>query len=325
MVFVLSLLLTILLFISARSASFVPNESDLQNTTAILNQLQDREAGIRPSSDPTGNSNFVRSIVNTNIFTLFNYNGSQIYVYSSITNEGDSPITPRKWIFYYVPIMAPLSEHNSPWVWSSKNEVRVKLMLGDSMVEEVARKAIEKKYDLKTAEYSKYWDITPLMIDSLTAYIVQGSSSPIVGVEPYRAIYPNSLVMIFRFKCSTQEQAQQIAEMLYQGEYEIEIAFYFAGFRQVSTNLASITGDQMKGVSSKTTADGGNANAEYIHRSQTSKFISLYNTNVQKMINNESTDFNSELLSAGIGGTFISLMTQGKSLKRDRSPNLFVI
>ncbi|CAF4190993.1 unnamed protein product, partial [Rotaria magnacalcarata] len=53
------------------------------------------------------------------------------------------------------------------------------------MIEEVARKAIEKKYDLKLAEYSKYWDIAPLMIDSLTAYIVEGSSSPIPGIEPY--------------------------------------------------------------------------------------------------------------------------------------------
>ncbi|CAF2102464.1 unnamed protein product [Rotaria magnacalcarata] len=178
------------------------------------------------------------------------------------------------------------------------------------MIEEVARKAIEKNYDLKLAEYSKYWDIAPLMIDSLTAYIVEGSSSPIPGIEPYHAAHPNSLVMIFRFKCSTEERAREIVKLLGEGEYEIEIAFHFAGFQEVSTNFVSITGDQIKGVSSKTAADGGNANAEYIHRSQATKFISLYNTNVQTMIYVESTDFNSQTLSAGMQETFISLMKQ---------------
>ncbi|CAF4687843.1 unnamed protein product, partial [Rotaria socialis] len=185
--------------------------------------------------------------------------------------------------------MAPMTEPNLPWVWSWKNEVRVKLLL---------------------AEYSKYSDIAPLMIDSLTAYIVEGSSSPILGVEPYHAVHPNSLVMIFRFKFSTEERAREIVKLLDEGEYEIEIAFHFAGFQEVSTNFVSITGDQIKGVSSKTAADGGNTNAEYIHRSQATKFISLYNANVQTMIYVESTDFNSQTLSTGMQETFISLMKQ---------------
>ncbi|CAF3270038.1 unnamed protein product [Rotaria socialis] len=192
--------------------------------------------------------------------------------------------------------MAPMTEPNLPWVWSWKNEVRVKLLL---------------------AEYSKYSDIAPLMIDSLTAYIVEGSSSPILGVEPYHAVHPNSLVMIFRFKFSTEERAREIVKLLDEGEYEIEIAFHFAGFQEVSTNFVSITGDQIKGVSSKTAADGGNTNAEYIHRSQATKFISLYNANVQTMIYVESTDFNSQTLSTGMQETFISLMKQGNCRNSD--------
>ncbi|CAF3410443.1 unnamed protein product [Rotaria socialis] len=154
------------------------------------------------------------------------------------------------------------------------------------------------------------------MIDSLTAYIVEGSSSPILGVEPYHAVHPNSLVMIFRFKFSTEERAREIVKLLDEGEYEIEIAFHFAGFQEVSTNFVSITGDQIKGVSSKTAADGGNTNAEYIHRSQATKFISLYNANVQTMIYVESTDFNSQTLSTGMQETFISLMKQVFNLNK---------
>ena len=176
--------------------------------------------------------------------------------------------------------MAPVCELNSPWVWQYKNGVRVKLMLGNSIVEGMARRAIEKKYDLKMTKYSKYWDIAPLMIDSTDSLRC--------------AIHPNSLVMVFRFKCSPQEQAQKIAKLLAEGEYEIEVAFYLASFRQMSTNFVSITCDQMKAVAATAAADGGN-------------------TNVPKRIYSESADFKPEVHSAGMEETFISLMKQDES------------
>ncbi|CAF3495903.1 unnamed protein product [Rotaria sp. Silwood1] len=207
--------------------------------------------------------------------------------------------------------MAPQrSSPTDPWVWSTKNEVRIKLLLGDDAVDEMAREAIRKKYDMKTAEYAKYWDVAPLMIDSLTAYIVQGSKSPIAGVEPFHAIHPNSLLMIFRFKCSTEENARQIAEMIESGEYEIEIAFYFAGFRQTSTSFVSITGDQLKAAASKTTADGENPNAQYIHRDQASKFIGKYTMNIRKLVYSESPEANTQALSDGLEAQFLSLLQQ---------------
>ena len=265
---------------------------------------------------PMEGATFSNAMVNTKILTLFNYNGSQVYVYSAVENQASGPTTSHKWIFFYVPIMSPVNNNpNDSWVWAVENEVRVKLMLGDSTVDELARAAIIRKYDAKTAEYAKYWDIAPLMIDSLAAYVVQGSSSPIFGVEPFHAIHPNSLVMIFRFKCTNEDIARHIADMIRKGEYEIEIAFYFAGFLKVSTNFVSITGDQLRAVSSKTTADGGNTNAQYIHRSQASKFISHYMTNVQKMIYIESDQVSPQSLSAGLEETFISLLQRGRTYK----------
>jgi hypothetical protein len=251
--------------------------------------------------------------VNTNIFTVFIYNGSQIYVYSSFANENENKLYPQRWIFYYVPVMAPIqTSTNDVWVWSMKNEIRVKLMLGDREVEHMARDAVSKKYDMKIAEYSKYWDIVPLMIDSLTAYVVTGSNSPVVGVKPYRSIHPNSLVMIFRFSCSTDDNAQTVAKMIGSGEYEIEVAFYFAGFKHTSSSSVSITAEQLKSVSSKTTADGGNTNAKYIHRNQASKFIGEYVTNVKKMIYSDSSNANTQSLATGLEDQFISLFQQGK-------------
>jgi hypothetical protein len=233
-------------------------------------------------------------------------------VYDSVSNKAENSATPEKWIFYYVPVMAPLrSSSTDSWVWPTKNEVRVKLLLGDDTVEEMARRAISKKYNMQIGEYAKYWDIAPLMIDSLTAYIVQGSGSPIAGVEPFLAVHPNSLVMIFRFKCSTEENARQIAEMIEDGEYEIEIAFYFAGFRQATTSFVSITGDQLKAAASKTTADGENTNAQYIHRDQASKFIGKYTMNIQKLVYSEDPGANAQALSDGLEVQFLSLLQQG--------------
>lgn len=292
--------------------SSLPHNNETEYPDVLLPQLNiAEETPDSPLDSATGSASrsLASSIANTNILTLFKYNGSQIYVYSSASNEGEKR---EKWIFYYVPVMAPLqSSSNNPWVWAAKNEVRVKLLLGDDGIEEMARKAIVKKYDMDTGKYAHFWDIAPLMIDSLTAYIVEGSSSPIAGVEPYRAIHPNSLVMIFRFKCSTEENAQHIAEMIQNGEYEIEIAFYFAGFYGASTNFISITGDQLKAAASKTTADGENTNAQYIHRDQASSFIAKYTMNIKKLVYSESSDSNAKALADGLETQFLSLLQQG--------------
>ncbi|CAF4321267.1 unnamed protein product [Rotaria sp. Silwood2] len=175
----------------------------------------------------------------------------------------------------------------------------------------MAREAIAKKFDMNIAEYSKYWDIAPLMIASLTGYIVTGSNSPVAGVQPYHSVHPNSLVMILRFSCSTDENAQNVAKMISSGEYEIEIAFYFDGFKHTSTSFVSITAEQLKSISSKTTADGGNTDAKYIHRNQASKFVGQYITNVKKMIYSENSDVDTQSLAKGLEDQFISLLQQG--------------
>ncbi|CAF1016142.1 unnamed protein product [Didymodactylos carnosus] len=204
------------------------------------------------------------AIVNTQILTIFKFEGNQVYVYSALSNENENLNSPQKWIFYFVPIMLPESED---WVTAFKSEVRVTLMLGNDEVEEIARKAIIEKYDLSVSQYSKFWTVAPLMIDSLMSYIVKGSNSPVEGVHPHTDKNPNKLSITFRFKCSTEETAKEIVQKIIDSDYEIEIASYFAGFKQVSTNFVSINSDQLKSVISKTIADGGNKNAEYVHKS----------------------------------------------------------
>ncbi|CAF4466410.1 unnamed protein product [Rotaria magnacalcarata] len=169
-----------------------------------------------------------------------------------------------------------------------------------------------KKFDSTVSQYSRFWDVAPLMIDSLMAYIVRGANLPVEGVHPYKAVHPNQLTMIFRFRCSTQEIAEEIVKKIIEDEYEIEISFYFAGFKQVSMNLVSISSDQLRSVLSKTVADGGSTNAQYIHRQQTSTFVGRYLTNVRKMIYMENEKANMSMLTTSLEDQFSSLMEQGK-------------
>jgi len=211
--------------------------------------------------------------------------------------------------------MVPIIDNtriNDTWIWNVNSEIRMKLMVGNQQVQELARNAITEKYASQISQYSQFWTIAPLMIDSLMAYIVSGTTSPVQGVTPNRAVNPNSLTITFRFECSSPSNAQLIMSKIKDGDYSIEIAFYFAGFRQVTTNIMSITADQLKNVLSKTSADGGNTNSHYIHRNQAAKFVAKYITNVKKMIYIENANINLTSLNNDLEDQFISLLEQGK-------------
>ena len=239
-----------------------------------------------------------------------------------MSNEIENARMPQKWIFYFVPIMIPVvtDASSSDWVSAVNSEIRVSLMLSDENVEEMARRAIVRKYDSSVSQYSNFWDVVPLMIDSLMAYIVRGTNLPVEGVHPFKAIHPNELTITCRFQCSSSENARETVKKILAGDYEIEVAFHFAGFKQVTTNMISITSDQLRNVLSKTIADGGNRNAQFIHRNQESTFLSTYVTNVKRMIYMENANTNTSLLSSGIEDQFISLLQQGcKFAWHDRS------
>jgi hypothetical protein len=285
-------------------------ETNSSNTTSEIMWTNEEVFNQDLQSEPSLGT----VVINTQVLTIFNYQGSQIYVYSALSNEEENLLKPQKWIFYFVPIMLPAitNDPTDKWAFTVRSEVRVNLMLSNEDVEELARRAIIKKYDLTISQYSKFWDVAPLMIDSLMGYVVRGTNVPVEGVHPYKAVHPNQLIMQFRFYCSSEEHAKEILDKIIDDAYEIEVAFHFAGFKQVITNLISVTSDHLKNVLSKTVADGGNKNPQYIHRSQGSTFVSKYVTNVKKMIYMENSNTNISSLSEGLEDQFISLLQQGR-------------
>ncbi|CAF4684730.1 unnamed protein product, partial [Rotaria magnacalcarata] len=245
-------------------------------------------------------------------FTQFIYDGNQVYIYSAKLND-EYEHRPLKWSFYYVPALQPVKSSNTTdWVWVTKTEVRMKLALGNDQIEDAARRAIVRRFDAEVAaNYSRFWVVAPLMIDSMTGFVVQVSGDPVEGVAPYRIAHPSALAIIFRFECSHVDTARDIVAKLIDGDYEVEVNFYFAGFKHVSSNIVSITGEHLKTVLSKTMADGGNSNAKYIHRDQAKEFIGKYSSNVKKMMYMEKPGVDLSVLTSGLDEQFTALLYQG--------------
>ncbi|UJR14266.1 hypothetical protein I4U23_001257 [Adineta vaga] len=290
--------------------------------SGVFEQLTNYTLGVLDNFLPGGTGvkeNIGNVVFNVHHFTQFLFDGHYIYVYSPKKNE-ENIHEPRKWTFFYVPILQPVqSSLLSPWVSLNKLEVRIRLALGTSKVQEAARQAIINQFDDETVQkYSRSWVIAPLMLDSLSAYIVTAGSIPVPGVTPFRIDNPNSDTIILRFASLTKEVSLVIAAGLLIGDFDIEVSLYFSGMHRVRTNMMTITATQIQSVLSKTIADGGVTNVTYIHREQATNFIAKYLTNVKKLIYIEDFNANTSLMTYGLqeqlGSIFQESMSNAKEI-----------
>jgi hypothetical protein len=265
------------------------------------------------NSKSNADSSLSNSFVNTKILTKANYLDNIVYVYEAISNEAENLNKPEKWIFYYFPLMIPIIKTDSDFdkdSWISiinNNSISINLIIGNDELEELIRKEVSKKYKLNISENAASWDIMPLMIDSLTAFITS-DNNPVSGVSPYHIVNPNLLKISLKFKCSSNEIAQNVLENILNNNYNIEISFYFSGFQQIKSNIISVTSENLQNIISKTNSDGGSLNPNYIHKSQLGKFISTYTNNIIKMIYFKESNKDSSTISNELHDLFILLL-----------------
>lgn len=235
--------------------------------------------------------------ISTQIYAFVQYHGHQVYIYKSLTSSMNNLI------YYYVPIMIPKVKSNDSWIWTSgKGELRLHVMFGNDEIETLVRKEI-----VKTGENGTF-QVALLIIDSFSVFITNANNKPIPGVYPFRKTHPNEKTMTIRFQCSSEDIAQEVMSHVIDGDYDVEFVFFFAGFYKISMSRVPITKDLLKNVLIKTTADGGNTKAIYIHRNQADKFISTYLSNVRKMIYKEDLKSNTSLVTTGLEETLFSLI-----------------
>jgi microcystin-dependent protein len=236
------------------------------------------------------------STVNTNILTMFSYENHYVYVYSALANQNDNLRFPERWMFYYVPIaMIPFrrssegSQPSTEWLTTQENRIRVKILLGNEAITKLAREAIVQKFPTNMSTISKSWDVSPLMIDALTVSVVEsGTGEALPEVNHFEIPHPNGLVVTATFTCLNKEIAQKMLQNILNDVNDIEVAFQFAGFRQVSTSFISITSNKVKEVYKKTVVDGGGTQlTKYIHRGQVDKFAQDYLKNVRVVVYSE--------------------------------------
>ena len=252
-----------------------------------------------------------RGSVNVQILTEFEYDNKRIFVYAARSNTDDNP---RTWQFFYVPVLQPVQPSNSEWVRTEDNKVCFDLITGDDDIRTVAKTAIMRKFKEElTTNFSESWDITPLMIDSLVAYIVRATHTPVHGVLNFQLIHPNHLIIPFCFQSINATRAVQVKDALLKGGYKVEIAFYFDGFYTVDTNMFSITGGHLKEVLNSVSGDGTAQNVSYIHRSQGSKFIAHYLSRIQQVAYRETDAGNKTDSMSDIQQQFMNLFEQSKT------------
>ncbi|CAF3806490.1 unnamed protein product [Rotaria sordida] len=278
-----------------------------QLTNFTLDAINELHPQLSSEKETIGNV-----IFNVHHFTQFLFDDNHVYIYSPKKND-ENINQPQKWTFFYVPVLQPVQTSASlPWVTINKLEVRVRLALGTSRVEEAARQAIANQFSSAiTEKYSKSWVIAPLMLDSLSAYIVTVGSTPVPGIAPFHIDNPNSNMITLRFVSPIKEIALATAAGLLIGDFDIEVSLYFSGMHRIRTNMMTITSTQLQSVLSKTIADGGGINSTYIHRDQASNFVAKYVTNVKKLIYIEDPNTNMSMLTRGLEEQFAALFQEG--------------
>lgn len=274
-----------------------------------------RVNNVASASNIPRKRSFANVVVNTQILTQFTYKDQDIYIYSAMTNENENKNKPSFWKFYFVPAMIPtVKTLTDTWIRVVRKDVRITLAVYNEEIRNLARTAITNKYPEDVTKWSSSWDVVPIMIESLIAYIVRGYGlPPVQDVGRDKLVNPNKKTIELRFRCTSEERAKEILEGIIDEDYKIEIAFYFAGAKVVKTNLASITGEQMKEVITKTVADGGDTSAAYIHRNQLSSFISKSLVNVKKITYTEDSDVKSSPSSTNLQDLFSLVLQRGKS------------
>ncbi|CAF1677253.1 unnamed protein product, partial [Didymodactylos carnosus] len=145
-------------------------------------------------------------VINTQVLTIVKYYDNQIFIYKALANEQENLSEPQKWIFYYAPLAIPsIDVENNNWIWASDNDFIVKITIENDEIDRLVREAVIKKYDASKTKYSDVWDVVPLLINSLTVYLVEtGTTNPVQSILPSYLIHPTSIIFYSLFKTSSK-------------------------------------------------------------------------------------------------------------------------
>ena len=192
--------------------------------------------------------------------------------------------------------------------------MQVKVIFGNDELDEIVRDRVRRLFGDDEAQYAGSWTMTSAIISELNAYIVHRGThnSLVTDVQRFSVGYSNFRSIRFVFKCSSHEMANEIAQNVEEGTYEIKVAFYISGFNQVSTNAVLITARGLQEAFSETLVDGSITTPEYIHRNQVTDFASKFNINVSRTMYVEDPTADTKSLTEGLEQQFAALHQQGR-------------
>ncbi|CAF1343195.1 unnamed protein product [Adineta steineri] len=261
-------------------------------------------SGNNSSSEHT---DLATSALNVHMYFQILYQGHYLSVYESQSNTDVKSGGTLK--FFHVPLMFPsIHKTKKKWIWLDTSRTRLSVSFATTDKEIIA--LVTKHVERDKVKTGYQYSIAPMIMASVTAAIVNADGSVIPGIAPVRFPNPTHIALVFCFKCTSAEQGEATLNNILDGKDSIAMSIFFSGLHNVSMNVVKITSETLRRVASKTTADGGNTNAQFIQRKQANKFVNSYMANVEKLVYTEKSNAETQMILNDLQDQFKTLMQQ---------------
>lgn len=203
--------------------------------------------------------------------TIVLYAQRNLTIYASARNPSRDP---KQWLFWYDPLVVFDSAKD---IIQYNEQVRFQFSIASAEFEDIARKTIMSLMHPDVQQFSLFWIIDPLPIDTLTIYVVDQLFLPIPAIEPCTK---ERLHDDARYECQFQTSSMIIANAMKEhilcGKIQFQLEYYIRP-RYVPSRIASRS--KLMNLRSKFQTN------KYIHQRQEDQLIEDYFLAVQSIDN----------------------------------------
>jgi len=217
------------------------------------------------------------------------YAQRNISIYVSASNPSREP---KEWKFWYDPLIVFDASKD---IFQYNEQVRFSFSISSNEFEQIARKTIITNMNPDVEQFSMFWIIEPLPIDTLTIYIVDSLLHPIQAIEPCSK---TKLHGLSKFECQFQTSSMTIAnsmkEKILCGKHHLQF-YYYIKPKYVPPRLA--TRYNLMNLRSKFLTK------KYLHQRQEEQFLKEYFLEIQSIDNTTKESDLQRLFSLAINTT----------------------
>ena len=200
------------------------------------------------------------------------YGQRNVTIYASASNPSRDP---KAWVFWYDPLFIFDSSKD---IHQFNDYVRFRFSFAAPDFDQLARTAILSKMHPDVAQFSLFWAIEPLPIDTLNVYVVNQKALPIPAIYPCTR---SKISGIATHECQFQSSSMLTADWMTQnilcGKLKFQLEYYIQSTtRPISIPSSLVTVFNLQGLRTSFARDG-----KYIHPSQGKQLLGKYFVQLQ--------------------------------------------